>query len=180
MAIDASNQNLSSLSMSNSAIDSGSTPYFIHHLYNPRLSQAIMTALSVKSKLGFKDGSISKPDNNDDLINHWILNNNMVISWILNSVSKEFFAGVIYSEFAHDIWIDLKERYQQRNGHSIFQLRRELMNLTQGQSSVSIYFTKLKTIWKKLNNYKPVCSFAKCNCGGNKKLAEHYHMKFTS
>lgn len=105
-----------------------------------------MTALSLKSKLGFMDGSISKPDNNDDLISNWILNNNMVISWILNSVSKEFFAGVIYSEFAHDIWINLKERYQQRNGHSIFQLRRELMNLTQGQSSVSIYFTKLKTI----------------------------------
>lgn len=122
----------------------------------------MMIALSVKNKLGFVDGSLSKPESCDDQINSWIRNNNMVIAWILNAVSKEISASVIYSDSAHDIWVDLKERFQQRNGPRIFQLKRELMNLTQGQMSVSVYFTKLKTIWEELSNYRPVCSCGKC------------------
>lgn len=48
-------------------------------------------------------------------------------------------------------------KYQQQNGPQIFQLRRELMNHTLGQFSVSTYFTKLKKIWEELSNYRPVC-----------------------
>lgn len=52
------------------------------------------------------------------------------------------------------------------------------MNLTQGQSSVRVYFTKLKTIWEELSNYRPACSCGKCNCGGTKKLVDHYHIEY--
>lgn len=52
------------------------------------------------------------------------------------------------------------------------------MNLTQGQSSVGVYFTKLKTIWEELSNYRPACSCGKCNCGGTKKLVDHYHTEY--
>ena len=52
----------------------------------------------------------------------------MVISWILNSVSKEILASIIFSESAYEIWLDLKERFQQSNGPIIFQLRRKLIN----------------------------------------------------
>ena len=45
-------------------------------------------ALSVKNKLGFIDGTISRPVD-VDLLGPWVRNNNIVISWILNSVSKE-------------------------------------------------------------------------------------------
>ena len=47
-------------------------------------------ALSVMNKLGFIDGLIPKPEGDDlNLLQSWIRNNNMVISWILNSVSKD-------------------------------------------------------------------------------------------
>ena len=49
-------------------------------------------------------------------------------------------------------------------GLEFFQLRRELMNLSQVQQSVSVYFTKLKTICEELNLYKPVCYCGKCTC----------------
>lgn len=52
------------------------------------------------------------------------------------------------------------------------------MNHTQGQSSINAYFTKLKIIWLELNNYRPVCSREKCDCGGSKKLADHYQMEY--
>lgn len=64
----------------------------------------MLIALCVKNKLGFIDGSIIKPTITDVLLRAWIRNNNVVISWILNSVSKEISASVMYSESAHDIW----------------------------------------------------------------------------
>ncbi|XP_022894034.1 uncharacterized protein LOC111408518 [Olea europaea var. sylvestris] len=146
-------------STSKSAIDESSSPYFLHHLDSPSLllvsqpltgdnyaswSRAMMIALLIKNKLPFIDGSMKKSeDTNPDLINSWIRNNNMVMLGILNSISKDILASVIYASTAHEIWND-----QQSNRPRIFQLKKDLMNLTQDQNNVSIYFTKLKTIWE--------------------------------
>ncbi|KAL5546594.1 hypothetical protein UlMin_006281 [Ulmus minor] len=158
----------------NSAIDEPSNPYFLHHSDSPGLvlvsqplirdnyvswSRVMLIALSIKNKLRFIDGSITKPVGNDlKLLNSWIRNNNIVISWILNSIFKEISITIIFSDFAYEILLYLKDRFQQRNGSRIFQLHRELTNHVQNQSSVSVYFTKLKTIWEELRNYRPACS----------------------
>ncbi|KAJ9553411.1 hypothetical protein OSB04_017456 [Centaurea solstitialis] len=74
-------------------------------------------AISVKNKLGFIDGTLSRLDESDQTnLNLWIRNNNIVISWILNCVSKEITGSVIFSDSTLDIWIDLQERFQQSNG----------------------------------------------------------------
>lgn len=136
-------------------------------------------ALLVKNKLGFVDGIITKLEGtNVDLINSWIRNNDIVISWILNSISKEILASVIYATSAYEIWNDLKNKFHQKNGPRIFQLRRKLIDLAQHQNNVSIYFTKLKTIWEELSNYHPNCHCEKCICGGVKKLNAHYQMEY--
>ena len=130
-----------------SVIDDPLHPYFLHHADSPGLilvsqvltgdnyaswSRAMTIALSVKNKLGFIDGSIPQPTGNDlPLLSTWIRNNNMVISWILNSVSRDISASVIFSNFAYEIWLDLKETFQQSNGLRIFQLRKELITLHQ-------------------------------------------------
>lgn len=69
----------------------------------------MVSALSVKNKADFIDGSVSRPEGGEDLLNHWVCNNNIVISWILNSLSNEISSSVIYFKSAHDIWVDLKE-----------------------------------------------------------------------
>lgn len=156
-------------SLNKSAIDELSSPYFLHHSNSPGLvlvsqlltrdnyafwSCAMMIALSIKNKLSFIDGSMRKSeDASSESINSWNRNNDMVISWILNSVSKEISASVIYAATAYEIWNDLKERFLQSNGPRIFQVRKDQMNLNQGQSKVSVYFTKLKTIWEELSNF---------------------------
>ncbi|KAL5548032.1 hypothetical protein UlMin_003263 [Ulmus minor] len=173
-----------------STIEEPSNPYYLHHSDSPgqilvsqqltgenytSWSRATLIALSVKNKLGFVDRSIAKPPGTDtNLFNSWIRNNNMAMSWILNSVSKEISASIMFASSAREIWLDLKDRFQQKNGPRIFQLKRELMNLRQDQNSVSIYFTKLKTIWEELSNYRPNCSCGKCSCGGVKHLNEHH------
>ncbi|XP_031280100.1 uncharacterized protein LOC116138529 [Pistacia vera] len=112
----------------------------------------MLIALSMKNKLGFVDGSISEP--------------------------KEISAGIIFASSAQEIWLDLRDRFQQRNEPRIFQLKRELMNLCQEQSSVSIYFTKLKTIWEELSNYRPNCSCGKCTCNEVKNLNNHHQTEY--
>ncbi|KAL5810759.1 hypothetical protein ACOSQ3_027484 [Xanthoceras sorbifolium] len=52
------------------------------------------------------------------------------------------------------------------------------MNLNQDQNPVSIYFTKLKTIWEELSNYRPTCCCGKCTCGGVKNLNDHYQIEY--
>ncbi|XP_052183674.1 uncharacterized protein LOC127795805 [Diospyros lotus] len=74
----------SSTSMSNSAIDDGSSPYLLHHSDSPGLllvSQlltgnnyaswrcAMLIALSIKNKPRFVNGLISRPSGNFDLKN---------------------------------------------------------------------------------------------------------------
>ena len=106
------------------------------------------------------------------------MNNNIVISWILNSISKEISTSVIFVDLTKEIWLDLKDCFQQRNRLRNFQLRHELMNLVQDHYFVSAYFTKLKTIWEKLSNYRPIYTCSKCTCGGVKNLHSHYQMKY--
>lgn len=111
---------LSSSSMLQSAsllgTDSVLSPYYLHHTDNTGLvlvnqllteenytswSHSMKIALSVKNKLGFIDGSITRPSG--DLLSAWIPNNNVVIAWILNSVSKEISASILFSKSARDI-----------------------------------------------------------------------------
>ena len=139
----------------------------------------MMIALSMKNKLGFIDGSLPRSDASDEnRLSSWTWNSNVVISQILNLVSKEISASIIFSDSATEIWVDFKEQFQQSNGPRIFELHRALLNLTQEQNSVSIYFTKLKTIWEELTNYHLVCTCEKCSCGGVKELNLHYQMEY--
>ncbi|XP_073062030.1 uncharacterized protein [Primulina eburnea] len=180
---------------SRSVIDDPSSPYFLHHSDNLGLvlisqpltgdnfaswSRAMRIALSVKNKLGFIDGSIPKPaDSEVNLLSAWVRNNNIVISWLLNSVSKYISASILFAESAEDIWIDLKDCFQQSNGPRIFQLRRDLINLRQGQDPVSVYFTKIKALWEELNHFRPMCSCGKCVCNGVKNLEAYIQMDYT-
>ena len=124
-----------------SLIDDPMSPYFLHHSDNPGLtlvsqpltgdnyaswSRSMIIALSIKNKFGFIDGSITKLAGNDLAILHSWIYNNIVISWILNSISKDISASIISVESATKIWNDLKDHFQH-----IFQLRCDLLNLSQ-------------------------------------------------
>ena len=102
----------------------------------------------------------------------------MVISWLLNSISKEISASIIFSKSAYEIWYNLRDRFQQSNGPRVFQLRRELINHNQNQNSVSVYFTKLKALWEELSNFHPAGRCRKCTCGGVKELNDYFKMAY--
>ncbi|XP_062075879.1 uncharacterized protein LOC133780009 [Humulus lupulus] len=177
------------------SLEDPSDPYYLHHSDDPgnnlvsqlltgqdnyaSWSRSMKLSISVKNKIGFLDGSITKPSPTDtSLYIAWSRNNNIVISWILNSVSKEISASILYDDSASEIWKDLQVRFQRSNGPHIFNLQKDLTNLRQDSQTVSMYYTKLRTIWEELSTYRPTCTCNKCTCGGVQKLQEHYHMEY--
>ncbi|XP_072060374.1 uncharacterized protein [Arachis hypogaea] len=115
-------------------------------------------ALSGKCKICFIDGSLPKPDPVLDhaLTESWQCTNDIVTTWLLNAISKDIVASVIYAGSAALLWQDLETRFSQNNAPRIFELKRSLVSLTQGSLSVSQYFTKLKILWEELNTFKPL------------------------
>jgi len=70
-------------------------------------------------------------------------------------------------DVAIDIWNDLKTCYSQGDLSRISDLQLEVASLSQGDLSVTDYFTKLRIIWDELDNFRPnplcTCS-VKCSC----------------
>ena len=86
-------------------------------------------ALHGKNKYGFVDGSILEPALGHSTHALWHRNDNIVSSWLLNSLSKEMQISILHSSSAKVVWDDLQERYKQRNDPLIFQLKHELITL---------------------------------------------------
>lgn len=94
----------------------------------------------------------------------------MVLSWLLNSLSKDIAENVLYSQSTKDLGNDLQDMYGQTNGAKLFQLQRELSGLPQGNSNVASYFTKMKCLWDELDALNTFSnSVCECVCGAKVK-----------
>ena len=87
-------------------------------------SRLVLVALDAKSKLGFIDSSIPKPQETDLHYTAWCKCNSMVLAWLFNSLTKDLQSSVIYFKTARDVWLDLQHKYSQGNGPRIFELRK--------------------------------------------------------
>nr|XP_009595761.1 uncharacterized protein LOC104091997 isoform X4 [Nicotiana tomentosiformis] len=66
----------------------------------------------------------------------------------------------------HQVWMDLKERFDKRNLTRVYQLHREIYTMTQGTSSVSEYFSRLRNVRDEYLSLVPLP-------GGDRAYAEH-------
>ncbi|KAH0749901.1 hypothetical protein KY290_029133 [Solanum tuberosum] len=174
---------------SSTLIDSAS-PFYIHPSDSPGMllvnspfdgkgyagwSRALVIALSAKNKLGLIDGSLAEPLPSDPTHKLWARCNDMVISWILNSLSKDIAESVLYSRTAKEIWKDLSARFGQCNGAQLYQLQKELSDAVQGNTDITGYFTRIKKLWDELDAFITLdhCSCA-CICRGKIKTIKSH------
>ncbi|KAM3263280.1 hypothetical protein P3L10_000274 [Capsicum annuum] len=73
--------------------------------------RGVLRALSVKNKTGFINGKISKRDSNSPNYAQWERCDDMVTSWILNSLSKDLRDSLQYVNNAKELWDELEDRY---------------------------------------------------------------------
>ena len=110
------------------------------------------------------------------LVQAWATCNNMVVSWMLNCVSLEILASVVFKDTGSEVWKDLKERFFQKNGPRIFQLQKDFAAVSQGDLSVTDHFTQLKVMWDEIENYKTLsyCNYGSCTCSNFHRHAPHF------
>lgn len=94
----------------------------------------------------------------------------MVISWILNTLSREISNSVIYASTSEALWTELNDRYGQSSGVRLYQLQKELCDLSQGNDDIATYFAKMKSAWDEL---VAVSLLPSCTCGAGPLLLKH-------
>ncbi|XP_075643712.1 uncharacterized protein LOC142614951 [Castanea sativa] len=191
----ASTSTSSSSSRSSSVLDDPSNPLYLHHeespgamlVYQPLVGEnyptwarSMQMALIAKNKLGFIDGTLTLSSpmvKTSSAIQAWVHCDKMVASWILNSVSQEIATSIVYKDTALEIWNNLRERLSQGNGPRVFQLLKDIAGITQGQSSITSYFTQLNVLWDQLQKFQPfpMCSCGFCTCNLGQKLNDLHH-----
>ncbi|XP_024163991.1 uncharacterized protein LOC112170959 [Rosa chinensis] len=150
-----------------------SNPFFTHYSDHPGLvlvskplngdnytgwKRAMTLALNSKNKFGFVNGTIKAPSEETNLEGYatWSRCNDMVHSWIINTIDSEITDSVIYYPTAHEVREDLRERFSQGNAPQIFEIQREIACLRQEQLSIPAYYTKLKGLWDELATYSEI------------------------
>ncbi|XP_021771486.1 uncharacterized protein LOC110735604 [Chenopodium quinoa] len=166
---------------SQSVIQDVNSVYYIHPSENPTVSlvsekfngdnyadwkKGMILAFSMKNKLVFIDGSLTKPDSGDPMFNAWERCNNMVISYLLRSMDNTLSKSVMFFATAEEIWKDLEDRYSIISGPQFYSLQQSLNQISQGNTSVSEFFTKIKGMWDQISAARPipVCTCNGCSC----------------
>ena len=106
----------------------------------------MVTALSAKNKVEFINGNAPEPLRTDRTYNAWSRCNNMVVSWIVHSVSIAIRQSILWMNKAEEIWDDLKSQYAQGDLLRVSDLQQEASSMKQGTLTVTEYFTKLRII----------------------------------
>lgn len=133
-------------------------------------SRSMLINLRAKNKLGFVLGSCRRGDYNGELEEQWEKCNTFVLAWIMNTVSKELLSSIVYAMDASMVWADLKERLDKVDSSRGYQLHRDVCTLTQGNSSVSVYFSKLRLLWDEFDALVPPPT---CACDKSRAYIDH-------
>ncbi|KAG4912881.1 hypothetical protein JHK82_053462 [Glycine max] len=91
--------------------------------------KAMHMALHGKNKYGFVNGTIHEPALGHSTHALWHRNDSIVSSCLVNSLSKKIQVSILHCSSAKAIWDDIQERFEQRNGPLIFQLKHDLITL---------------------------------------------------
>ncbi|XP_070040615.1 uncharacterized protein [Nicotiana tomentosiformis] len=68
---------------------------------------------------------------------------------------KGLLGGIMYASSAQVIWEDLAENFNKVDDTRTFNLPKEMTTLSQGTTSVSVYFSKLKDLWEEFEALVP-------------------------
>lgn len=161
-------------------IDTNS-PYYIHISDYPRQmhvndvltnnnyndwSQEMLNFLFAKSKVGFINGTIKKPEATSPNYMIWMRCDAMLKDWLTTTMEKGIKSNIKYINTGFEIGSDLQERFGKESAPRAYELKQSLTITNQEGTSVSMYYMKLRSIWDELQ------SISHCTCEIRKQLSE--------
>ncbi|KAL0443916.1 UNVERIFIED_CONTAM: Retrovirus-related Pol polyprotein from transposon TNT 1-94 [Sesamum latifolium] len=105
--------------------------------------RAMRFALRSRMKLSFIDGQSVRPLEGSPDLNEWIRKDYLVITWILNNVSKSIVDAFIYVTSTRCLWLELEARYGKN------------------------YYLKIRKLWDELACLDPLPA---CTCAAHKGM----------
>ncbi|XP_013607478.1 PREDICTED: uncharacterized protein LOC106314084 [Brassica oleracea var. oleracea] len=110
-------------------------------------------ALNVRNKLGFIDGTIPKSPLNHRDYGSWSRCNDMVATWLMNSVSKKIGQSLLFMSTAESIWRNLLARFKQDDAPRVYEIEQRL-NCTCGRCECNAAL-----LWEKMQQRSRVTKF---------------------
>ncbi|KAK9099993.1 hypothetical protein Scep_023423 [Stephania cephalantha] len=105
-----------------------------------------------KSKDDLLSESATAPKEDDPAYKSWKANNNMVMSWLINSMTPEIGENFLLYATAAEIWEAAKITFSSsENTSEIFETESVLHELKQGDLSVTQYYSLLTRHWQKID-----------------------------
>ena len=106
-----------------------------------------------KGKDDYLIGATTKPKEEDPTYRSWKAEN-MVMSWLINSMVNDIGENFLLYDTAQDIWEAARETYSHfENTSELFEIESLLDDLKQGESHVTQYFNSLNKYWLQLDKF---------------------------
>ena len=105
-----------------------------------------------KGKEDYLTGAMAQLEESSPGFQTWKLENNMVMSWLQNSMTNETDENFMYYKTAKEIWDATQITYSNGdNTSAVFAIKGLLHDLRQGDSTTTEYFNKLSRYWQQLD-----------------------------
>ncbi|MFV0960711.1 hypothetical protein QML37_30350, partial [Klebsiella pneumoniae] len=110
-------------------------------------SRSVTRFLNAKSKLDYVDGSSKMPSLDDPSYKEWRSYNDIVASWLINSMEPKVASNFTFLELAKEIWNGAKGHHgEQFNIAGMFQLSQKKSSLKKGNLPINEYIGMFKSM----------------------------------
>ena len=96
---------------------------------------------------GYLTSTKKKPANNEQDMAQWRMENSVVLTFLLNTMSQSVAKSVQLLETAQEVWKTVAQIFSQKqNSTQVFEIRSQLRQLRQKNLSVTEYTSELKCL----------------------------------
>ena len=118
-------------------------------------SQSVMMFIYGRGKDEYLTSAAVQPKKEDPKYKTWKTENNMVMSWLINSMTNDIGENFLLYGTAQEIWDVARKTYSNNeNTAELFEIETILHDLRQGDLSVTQYFNVLTRHWQHLDMFE--------------------------
>lgn len=109
---------------------------------------SVMILVCGRGKDNYLAGAAPQPAKEDPKFKGWEAENNIVISWLINSMTNNVGKNFILDETAQEIWDTARETYSDtKDTAESLEIEEILHDFSQGDLRVTPYFSRLTHCW---------------------------------